>query len=119
MEPAGLPPSLDSKVILLGLATAALTAAGVFFQKVNGIRGGNAIMSPWLALACVCFFPTFYIANRVFLTGGKMSLYVLATAATYVFSIGIGKVCFGEAVSVGRWVGCALIVAGIAVTARF
>src|SRR5579883_1697194 len=104
--------SLDSKVLLLGLLTAALTAAGVFFQKVNGLRGGNAFMSPWLALACACFFPTFYIANRVFLMGGKMSLYVLATAATYVFSIGIGRLYFGESVSTGRWVGCALIVLG-------
>jgi hypothetical protein len=118
LEPRGFTLTLDTKVLLLGLLTAALTAAGVFFQKLNGVRAGNAYVSPWLALAVACFFPTFIIGNKVFLMGGKMSLYILATSATYVFSIAIGRMCFGEGVSIGRWVGCGLIVIGVAVTAR-
>jgi drug/metabolite transporter (DMT)-like permease len=110
--------SLDMKVVLLALLTAALTAAGVFFQKLNGVRAGNAFVSGWLALAVVCFFPTFLIANKVFLMGGKMSLFVPVTALTYVLSMVAGRYYFGEVVSYGRWTGCLLVLAGIAVIAR-
>jgi drug/metabolite transporter (DMT)-like permease len=110
--------TLDTKVALLGLCTAALTAAGIFFQKLNGTRGGNLFVSGWLVLAIVCFFPTFLIANKVFLMGGRMSLFVPATAMTYVFSMVTGRLYFGEEVSVARWAGCALIVAGVGVIAR-
>jgi drug/metabolite transporter (DMT)-like permease len=110
--------SLDMRVVLLGLLTAILTAAGVFFQKVNGVRAGNAFVSGWLALAVVCFFPTFIIGNKVFLMGGKMSLYVPVTALTYVLSLLGGRYYFGETVSYGRWLGCALVLAGIGAIAR-
>jgi drug/metabolite transporter (DMT)-like permease len=110
--------TLDTKVALLGLCTAALTAAGLFFQKLNGTRGGNLFVSGWLVLAIICFFPTFLIANKVFLMGGRMSLFVPATAMTYVFSMLTGRLYFGEEVSFARWVGCALIVAGVGVIAR-
>jgi drug/metabolite transporter (DMT)-like permease len=110
--------ALDTKVALLGLCTAALTAAGIFFQKVNGTRGGNLFVSGWLVLAITCFFPTFLIANKVFLMGGRMSLFVPATAMTYVFSMLAGRLYFGEEVSFTRWAGCALIVAGVGVIAR-
>lgn len=109
---------LDANVILLGLSTAALTAAGTFFQKVNGVRVGNAFLSGWLLLAVICFFPTFVITNKVFLAGGKMSLFVPATAAAYVFSMLVGRFYFGEEVSYNRWFGCALIVAGVGIVAR-
>jgi drug/metabolite transporter (DMT)-like permease len=109
---------LDANVILLGLSTAALTAAGTFFQKVNGVRVGNAFLSGWLVLAVICFFPTFVITNKVFLAGGKMSLFVPATAAAYVFSMLVGRFYFGEEVSYNRWFGCALIVAGVGIVAR-
>src|SRR5271165_792693 len=97
----------DAQVVLLGLLIAALTAVGQFFQKLNGVRIGNPWLSGWLVLATVCFFPTFVIANKVFLMGGKMSLFVPATAATYVFSMLTGRYYFGEDVSYTRWVGCA------------
>jgi len=110
--------ALDTKVILFGLCTAALTAAGTFFQKLNGVRFGNAFLSGWLLLAAICFFPTFIITNKVFLMGGRMSLFVPATAAAYVFSMLVGRYYFGEEVSYNRWFGCALIVVGVGVVAR-
>jgi uncharacterized membrane protein len=109
---------LDGRVVVLGLCSAALTAAGTFFQKLNGVRVGNPFLSGWLLLAATCFFPTFVITNKVFLAGGKMSLFVPATAAAYVFSMLVGRYCFGEDVSYSRWFGCALIVVGVGVVAR-
>jgi drug/metabolite transporter (DMT)-like permease len=110
--------ALDTKVVLFGLCTAALTAAGTFFQKLNGVRVGNPFLSGWLFLAAICFFPTFIITNKVFLMGGRMSLFVPATAAAYVFSMLVGRYYFGEEVSYNRWFGCALIVVGVGVVAR-
>ena len=115
--PRTLLPS-DTKVLLLGLCTAALMAAGTFFQKLNGVRAGNPFVSGWLVLSTVCFLPTFVIANKVFLMGGRMSLFVPATAATYVFSMLVGRFYFGEEVSYVRWGGCALIMVGVAIIAR-
>jgi drug/metabolite transporter (DMT)-like permease len=110
--------SLDAKVALLGIASAALTSAGVFFQKLNGVRAGNAILNGWLILAIICFYPTFFIANKVFLMGGRMSLFAPATALTYVFTMMLGSFYFGEVIPVGRWLGCALIVAGVVAVVR-
>jgi uncharacterized membrane protein len=122
MQPLGEPAksflSLDAKVILLGLATAALTAAGTFFQKLNGVRAGNAFLSLWLVLATICFFPTFLITNKVFLMGGRMSLFVPITAATYFLSMLTSRFYFHEDVSLARWLGCGLIVAGVTVIAH-
>ncbi len=106
------------KVILLGLCSASLTAAGIFFQKVNGVRSGNLFISGWLILATICFFPTFIITNKVFLMGGRMSLFVPMTAAAYVLSMLLGRFYFGEAVSWDKWFGCALIIAGVGTIAR-
>lgn len=110
--------TLDMKVILLGLCSASLTAAGIFFQKVNGVRSGNLFISGWLILATICFFPTFIITNKVFLMGGRMSLFVPMTAAAYVLSMLLGRFYFGEAVSWDKWFGCALIIAGVGTIAR-
>ena len=122
MDPgAGHTPSLFASptgVVLWGLVTAALTSAGIFFQKLNGVRSGNPLVSGWLLLAVICFFPTFVIANKVFLMGGRMSLFVPVTAANYVFSMVISRYCFGEEVSYSRWFGCALIIAGVTTIAR-
>jgi uncharacterized membrane protein len=110
--------TLDMKVILFAVATALLTSAGTLFQKLNGLRGGNSFLTIWLLLATACFFPTFVLTNKAFLMGGKMSLYVPVTAASYVLSMFVGRFYFGEAVSWERWLGCALIVAGIGTVAR-
>jgi uncharacterized membrane protein len=118
VEPARSFLSFDAKVILFGLVVAALNAAGTFFQKVNGVRLGNPWLSGWLVLAAVCFFPTFVITNKVFLMGGRVSVFVPAMAATYFFSMLLGRFYFGEDVSYTRWFGCALIIAGVAAIAR-
>lgn len=110
--------SLDTKVIVLGLCTAALTAAGTFFQKLNGVRAGSPIVSVWLVLATICFFPTFVITNKVFLMGGRMSLFVPMTAASYFLSMLVARFYFQEEVSYNRWAGCALIVVGVSAIAR-
>ncbi len=122
MEPPTDPPpsmlALDTKVVLLALTVATLTAAGNFFQKLNGVREGNVFVSVWLILATACFFPTFIITNAVFLMGGRMSLFVPLTAMAYVFSMLLGRFYFGEVVPWGRWIGCALILAGVGAIAR-
>ncbi|HLK38782.1 MAG TPA: hypothetical protein VKU41_18600 [Polyangiaceae bacterium] len=123
MQPSPIPEarpllSLDAKVIALALLSAAFTALGIFFQKVNGVRSGNVFLSGWLVLATVCFFPTFLITNKVFAMGGRMSLFAPVTAAQYVLSVLVGRFYFGEAMPWAKWVGCALIVSGVAAIAR-
>jgi drug/metabolite transporter (DMT)-like permease len=122
MQPIALPPKallgLDTKVVVFGLCTAALTAAGTFFQKLNGVRAGNAIVSVWLVLATICFFPTFVITNKVFIMGGRMSLFVPTTAASYFLSMLVARFYFHEEVSYNRWIGCALIIAGVTAIAK-
>jgi drug/metabolite transporter (DMT)-like permease len=110
--------TLDVKVILMALLTATLTAAGLFFQKLNGVRGGNPFVSGWLALAVLCFFPTFLLASKAFSMGGRMSLFVPVTAATYILTMLAGRLYFHEEVSWVPWAGCALIVAGVGAIAR-
>jgi uncharacterized membrane protein len=110
---------LDTKVVLLALLTATLTATGTLFQKLNGMRAGNSVwLSGWLILATMCFFPTFVITNKVFAMGGRISLFVPITAMSYVLSMMIGRFYFGEIVAWDKWLGCALIVAGIGVIVR-
>ena len=125
VEPLTMEPAAENarvlasaEVALWGLVTAALTAAGIFFQKLNGVRSGHPLWSGWLILAVICFFPTFIIANKIFLLGGRMSLFVPVTAANYVFSMVISRYYFGEEVSPLRWFGCTLIVAGVTAIAR-
>jgi len=111
--------ALDAKVVLLALLTAALTATGTLFQKLNGMRAGNSVwLSGWLVLATMCFFPTFVITNKVFAMGGRVSLFVPVTATSYVLSMMIGRFYFGEVVAWDKWLGCALIVAGVGVIVR-
>ena len=102
---------------LLGLLNATLMAAGMFFQKLNGVKGGGTLLSGWLILSLCCFAPTFPIANKVFLMGGKMSLFVPMGAMTYVLSMASGQFYFGEPVSWVQWLGALLILGGVTVTA--
>ncbi len=118
IDPATPSVSLDTKVVLMALSVAALTAAGTLFQKLNGLRAGNVFLTWWLVLATICFFPTFVITNKAFAMGGRMSLFVPVTALAYVLSMLVGRFYFGEVVSWSKWVGCALIVAGVGVVAR-
>jgi uncharacterized membrane protein len=122
LAPSALPsPSIlgiDTKVVLLALGTAVLTTAGLFFQKLNGVRAGGMLVSGWLVLAVTCFLPTFFITNKAFQLGGRMSLYVPVTAAQYILTILAGRFYFSEAVSWDKWLGCGLILIGVAAIAR-
>jgi drug/metabolite transporter (DMT)-like permease len=111
-------PLTNEITVALALLSASLTSLGIFFQKINGERGGNAFISGWLALSIISFYPTFLIANRVFLLGGRMSLFVPATASAYVASMLLGRFYFGETVSWGKWFGCSLILVGVWAIAR-
>ena len=91
----------------------------ILSEEINGMRAGNnAFLTGWLLLATLCFFPTFVITNKVFLMGGRMSLFVPVTAATYVLTMLTGRFYFGEVVSWTKWAGCGLIIAGVAAIAR-
>jgi drug/metabolite transporter (DMT)-like permease len=118
MTPEGSTPFSSTTVALLALATATLTAAGIFFQKLNGVRSGHPFVSGWLLLAVICFFPTFIITNKVFLLGGRMSVYVPVTASSYVLTMLAGRFYFHEVVSWDKWLGCGLILAGVAAIVR-
>jgi len=118
MSPEGPSPFSNATVVLLALATATLTAAGIFFQKLNGVREGHPLLSGWLLLAVVCFFPTFVIANKVFLMGGRISVFVPVTATSYILTILVGHFYFHESVSWAKWLGCGLILAGVGAIVR-
>ena len=117
MELPNPPPSsglsLDAKVAIAGVVSAAFTTAGVAFQKLNGTHSGNVFISVWLLIANLCFLPTFLIGNKVFLMGGNMSLFQPVTALNYVFTMVLASIYFGEAIPSGRWFGCGLIVMGV------
>jgi uncharacterized membrane protein len=118
MSPEAASPFSNTTVALLAVATATLTAAGIFFQKVNGVREGHAFVSGWLLLAVICFFPTFIITNKVFLMGGRMSVFIPITAMSYVLTMMLGRFYFHEFVSWDKWIGCALILAGVVTIMR-
>jgi drug/metabolite transporter (DMT)-like permease len=82
------------------------------------VREGNPFVSVWLVLATICFFPTFIITNKVFLMGGRMSLFVPVTATAYFLSMLVGRFGFGEPVSWQKWFGCSLILSGVMAIAR-
>jgi drug/metabolite transporter (DMT)-like permease len=107
--------SLHTKVVLLGLLNAVLVCAGTSFQKLNGVRGGNPVISGWLALSVLCLVPTFFIGNAAYAMGGRMSLFVTATAALYLLAPLVSRVAFEEPLGWVRIAGCVLIALGITV----
>lgn len=110
--------SLDAQVALLGLANAVMMTAGSFFQKLNGTRAGGLLLSGWIVAATLCFLPTFFIGNLVFLRGGRISVFIPMSAATYVLTLIVARLYFREVVGGGQMLGCLLIVAGVVLIAR-
>jgi drug/metabolite transporter (DMT)-like permease len=110
--------SLDAQVALFGLFNAVLMTAGGFFQKLNGTRGGGLLLSGWVVVATLCYLPTFFIGNLVFSWGGRISVFVPMSAATYVLTLVVARLYFREAVGLGQVAGCLLVVAGVALIAR-
>jgi len=109
---------LEVRVIALGLLNAVLMSAGIFFQKLNSVRGGNIYLSVLLVCAFIAYGPTFWIGNHVYSIGGRVSLFVPMSAAMYVLTMALGRFYFQEPVSGGAWVGAGLVVAGVALIAR-
>ncbi|MFO0614494.1 MAG: hypothetical protein U0414_18055 [Polyangiaceae bacterium] len=110
--------STHVKVVLLAVLNGALVSGGGALQRLNGERGGHPVWSVWILLAMLCMGPSFLVSNWAYSIGGKMSLFVPVTAVTYVFSLLLAKFAFHEDVDWLSWVGCGLVVAGVAVSAR-
>jgi drug/metabolite transporter (DMT)-like permease len=108
----------DLKIVLLALLNASLLTGGVYFQKLNGVKGGSSVLSPWIALAFLCMAPTFFIGNLAFALGGRIGLFIPVTAVAYVFIGLMGLLIFKEPMSLLQGLGLVLIVAGIALAAR-
>ncbi len=102
-----------TQAVLLGLVNAFLITAGIFFQKLNGVKGGSAVISGWLALSLLCFAPTFWVGN-VAIGRGRVAPFLATSALFYVFTTTIAKVVFGEPVGPRVAAGLGLIVVGIA-----
>jgi drug/metabolite transporter (DMT)-like permease len=110
--------STDTKVVALGVFNAVLMAAGTFFQKLNGVREGHIMISPWIVLATLCYMPTFFIGNWVYQMGGRLSVFVPLTALTYVLTLALGRFFFKESVNLTQVAGCVLILGGVALISR-
>ena len=109
--------SVDQKVVLLALFNALLITAGTGFQKLNGIRGGNAYFNPLLLVAFLCFAPTFFVANVAYNLGGRTSLFVPVSAVNFVLIALLGRLYFNEPISLQQTFGVALIVGGVGLVA--
>jgi drug/metabolite transporter (DMT)-like permease len=114
--PAGAA-AVQAKVVLLALANAGLMTAGIFFQKLNGARGGNVFVSRWLVLSVICYLPTFFLGNLAFAIGGKMSVFIPVSAVMYVLVIAVGRWAFGEPIALVQVGGCLLVLVGVALIA--
>lgn len=110
--------STHVKVVLLSVLNAALVAGGGAFQRLNAERGGHPIWSWWMLAACVCLAPSFLVVSWAYSIGGKMSLFVPVTAIGYVFSLLLAKLAFKEEVGWLEWLGCGIVIVGVAITAR-
>ncbi len=110
--------STDVKVILLSVLNAALVAGGGAFQRLNAQRNGHPIWSGWMLLAIVCLAPSFLVVSWAYSIGGKMSLFVPVTAVGYIFSLLLARFAFDEKVGGLEWLGCAIVIVGVAITAR-
>lgn len=110
--------STHVKVILLSVLNAALVAGGGAFQRLNAERHGHPIWSGWMLLAIACLAPSFLVVTWAYSIGGKMSLFVPVTASGYVFSLLIARLGFREEVGWLDWLGCFVVIVGVAITAR-
>lgn len=109
--------SLHAKVILLGLLTAALLVTGIGLQKLNGVRGGNPFFSPLILLAGICLAPTFFIPNVVYRMGGPVALFVAVAALHFVGVALLGRLAFGEPLTLRMIAGFVLILLGVSLVA--
>ena len=77
----------------------------------------NAISNPWLILGVV-LQASFFFIYLTLLTRGDVSLVLPLTAMDYIVVAILAQVVLGEVVTVTRWVGMGLIVAGVGLLSR-
>lgn len=104
-------------VVLLAILNAALVAGGGAFQRLAASRG-HPLWSGWMLLAILCLAPSFLVVSWAYAIGGKISLFVPVTAVGYVLSLVLAKYAFHEDVRWVQWLGCGIIVVGVALIAR-
>ena len=73
----------------------------------------GSLLNPWV-LAGVALLTVFFISFLVVLSWADLSYVLPATAPSYLLVAALSWWLLGETISVWRWLGTALIVAGVA-----
>lgn len=76
-----------------------------------------AIFNPWV-MGGVVLLSLWLLSRMALLSWADLSYVLPVTALGYVASLLLARVFLGERVTLGRWAGTVLIVAGIALVAR-
>ncbi len=108
----------DLRTVIFGLVNSLFMTTGIFFQKLNGVRGGHPILSWYILAAAIAYAPTMLFGNFALQAGGKISLFLAATATFYVWSTLLGGIVFGEPLNATVAAGILVIFAGIALVIR-
>lgn len=76
----------------------------------------KAIFNPWVSLG-ILLLVVWMLSRMTLLSWADLSYVLPVTSAGYILQALIGKYVFGEQISLGRWSGTLLIIAGIALVA--
>ncbi len=77
----------------------------------------GALLNPWVAAGMV-LLTVFFVSFLIVLSWADLSYVLPATAPGYLLVAALSHWLLGETVSPWRWLGTALIVAGVALVAR-
>ena len=109
---------LHLKTRLLAVIVILSNVLGNFFLS-RGMRGGEppgfflaVLVNPWVMLG-ISLLILWMLSRMTLLSWADLTYVLPVTAMGYVLTALMGKVFLGEQVSVGRWAGIALIVAGV------
>ena len=109
---------LHLKTRLLSVIVILSNVLGNFFLS-RGMRGGEppgfflaVLVNPWVMLG-ISLLILWMLSRMTLLSWADLTYVLPVTAMGYVLTALMGKVFLGEQVSVGRWAGIALIVAGV------
>ena len=72
----------------------------------------KAIFNPWVTLGIVLLI-LWFLSRMTLLSWADLSYVLPVTSAGYIIQALIGKFLFGEQISMARWSGTVLIIAGI------
>ena len=112
----------------LAFAVVAFNAGGNYFLSVGMRSLGatvslsplaylGALLNPWVALG-VLFLAAWLISQLSLLSWADLTYVLPITSITYVVTAVLGAVALHEHVSMSRWIGIALIFAGVLVAGR-